>query len=78
MDRDSSCEGISDQGWWDFMLTSLQSREEAAAASALPITRTSAREVMLSAPFQHPGPGPASDRMDPVPESRSHGQQKTA
>lgn len=78
MDCDSSCESISDQGWWNFMLTSLQSREEAAAASAFPITRTSAREVMLSASFQHPGPGPASDRMDPAPESRSHGQQKTA
>lgn len=59
VDLDSSCEGISDQGWWDLMLTSLRSREEAAAASALPITRTSAREVMLSAPFQHPGAGQA-------------------
>lgn len=78
MDCDSSSEGISDQGWRDFILTSLQSREEAAAASALPITRMSAREVMFSAPFQHPALGPASDRMDPAPESRSHGQQKTA
>lgn len=59
VDHDSNCEGISDQGWWDLMLTSLRSREEAAAASALPITRTSAREVMLRAPFQHPGAGQA-------------------
>lgn len=77
-DHGNSCEGISDQGWWDFTLTLLRSREGAAAASVLSITRMSAREVMLSAPSQHPGPGPASDRMDLVPGSGSHGQQKTA
>lgn len=59
VDHHRSCEGISKEGWWDLMLTSLRSREGAAAASALPIARTSAREVMLSAPFQHPGPGQA-------------------
>lgn len=58
------------------MLTSLRSRDGAAAASALPITRTSAREVTVSAPSHHPGPGPASDRTDPAPGSRAKASRK--